>query len=73
MSESDARRDDDQGEAAPADERADWNTPEIEDDADKLPVAVQRVLASDQHLTERRVFYGQAEADEEEAEAEAPQ
>jgi hypothetical protein len=83
MSESDKRRDDDQGAVAPVDGGADWNTPAIEDDADELPVAVRRVLATDQHLSQRRVFFGHAGADEDEpegkgeaagqGEAEAPQ
>ncbi len=68
MNDSDERRDDERDEAAPADETPDWNTPDLGDDDDELPIAVRRVLASDQHLSERRVFYGQAGAEEEEAE-----
>lgn len=68
MSDSDERRDDERDEAAPADETPDWNTPDLGDDDDELPIAVRRVLASDQHLSERRVFYGQAGAEEAEAE-----
>ncbi len=65
MSESDERRDDERDEAAPADDTPDWNTPEIGggDDGD-LPIAVRRVLASDRHLSQRRIFYRQSEAGE---------
>lgn len=82
MSESDERRDDERDEAAPVAEHPDWNTPEIEtttggDGSEQLSVAARRVLASDQHLSQRRVFYGQAGADEDETEPtdedEAPQ
>lgn len=73
MSESDERRDDERDAGALAGEEPEWNTPEDEPpptaEAD-LPVAVRRVLATDQHLSQRRVFYGQAGADEEEPEAE---
>ncbi len=80
MSESDERRDDERDEAAPANKHPDWNTPEIAPatgGAAELSVAARRVLASDQHLSQRRVFYGQAGADEDETEPtdedEAPQ
>ena len=66
MDDSDKRRDDEQ------DETPEWNTPAAADDeAGELSVAVRRVLASDQHLSERRVFYGRAGADEEEPDANA--
>jgi hypothetical protein len=64
MGDADGRRDDERDEAV--DGTPDWNTPE--EDEDELPVAVRRVLASDQHLSQRRVFYGQAGADEDEDE-----
>jgi len=58
MSESDKRRDDEQGDTP------EWNIPEIEaapgGDGDELPVAVRRVLATDRHLRQRRAFFGQA-------------
>jgi len=67
MSESDKRRDDER------DETPEWNTPATEaapaSEGDALPVAVRRVLASDRHLSQRRVFYGQAGADEDELES----
>lgn len=66
MGGSDRRRDDER------DETPEWNTPVIEaapaDEGAALPVAVRRVLASDRHLRQRRVFYGQAGTDEERSE-----
>ena len=69
MGESDERRDDERRDDE-QEETPEWNTPEIEvatdDEDDELPIAVRRVLASDQHLSQRRVFYGQAGEDEDE-------
>lgn len=64
MGDPDGRRDDERDEAV--DDTPAWNTPE--EDEDEVPVAVRRVLASDRHLSQRRVFYGQAGADEDEDE-----
>lgn len=65
MGESDKRRDDEAGR------NPEWNTPAIEaaptGEGDELPIAVRRVLASDQHLSQRHVLSGQPELNEEAA------
>lgn len=66
MSRTEQQRCDDAPESAASTEEASaWNTPEPaavpNGTTGELPVAVRRVLATDQHLTQRRVSYGEAE------------
>lgn len=70
MSESaEQPRDDERERATSVEEAPDWNTPASEAAPDSpiadLSVAVRRVLAVDQHLSQRRVRYGPDEDEEE--------